>query len=106
MKLKTKWQSGINSKENVKPQQRLLRSLTNTDNFFERMDGWKYGFFSKHFGESVQIAANKKAVYTMEFEERIADATKKWLPDKKLWKQQIKKFIMKHLTLMYQNIIL
>lgn len=83
LKLKTKWQPGINSKENVKPQQRLLRSLTNTDNFFERMDGWKYGFFSKHFGESVQIAANKKAVYTMEFEERIADATKKWLPDKK-----------------------
>lgn len=83
LKLKTKWQSGINSKENVKPQQRLLRSLTNTDNFFERMDGWKYGFFSKHFGESVQIAANKKALYTMEFEERIADATKKWLPDKK-----------------------
>lgn len=83
LKLKTKWQSGINSKENVKPQQRLLRSYTNTDNFFERMDGWKYGFFSKHFGESVQIAANKKALYTMEFEERIADATKKWLPDKK-----------------------
>lgn len=83
LKLKTKWQSGINSKENVKPQQRLLRSLTNTDNFFERMDGWKYGFFSKHFGESVQIAANKKALYTIEFEERIADATKKWLPDKK-----------------------
>ena len=83
LNLKTKWQSGINSKENVKPQQRLVRSLTNTDNFFERMDGWKYGFFSKHFGESVQIAANKKAVYTMEFEERIADATKKWLPDKK-----------------------
>lgn len=83
LKLKTKWQSGINSKENVKPQQRLLRSLTNTDNFFERMDGWKYGFFSKHFGESVQIVANKKAVYTMEFKERIDDATKKWLPDKK-----------------------
>lgn len=83
LKLKNKWQSGINSKENVKPQQRLLRSFTNTDNFFERMDGWKYGFFSKHFGESVQIAANKKALYTMEFEERIADATKKWLPDKK-----------------------
>ena len=83
LKLKTKWQSGINSKENVKPQQRLLRSFTNTDNFFERMDGWKYGFFSKHFGESVQIAANKKALYTMEFKERIADATKKWLPDKK-----------------------
>lgn len=83
LKLKNKCQSGINSKENVKPQQRLLRSLTNTDNFFERMDGWKYGFFSKHFGESVQIAANKKALYTMEFEERIADATKKWLPDKK-----------------------
>jgi hypothetical protein len=83
LKLKTKWQSGINSKENVKPQQRLLRSLTNTDNFFERMDGWKYGFFSKHFGESGQIAANKKAAYTMEFKERIADATKKWLPDKK-----------------------
>ena len=83
LKLKTKWHSGINSNENAKPHQRLLRSLTNTDNFFERMDGWKYGFFSKHFGESVQIAANKKAVYTMEFEERIADATKKWLPDKK-----------------------
>ena len=83
LKLKTKWQSGINSKENVKPQQRLLRRFTNTDNFFERMDGWKYGFFSKHFGESVQIAANKKASYTMEFEERIADAAKKWLPDKK-----------------------
>lgn len=83
LKLKTKWHSGINSNENVKPHQRLLRSLTNTDNFFERMDGWKYGFFSKHFGESVQIAANKKAVYTMEFEERIADAIKKWLPDKK-----------------------
>lgn len=83
LKLKTKWHSGINSNENAKPHKRLLRSLTNTDNFFERMDGWKYGFFSKHFGESVQIAANKKAVYTMEFEERIADATKKWLPDKK-----------------------
>ena len=54
LKLKTKWQSGINSKENVKPQQRLVRSLTNTDNFFERMDGWKYGFFSKHFGESAR----------------------------------------------------
>lgn len=83
LKLKTKWQSGINSKEKAKPSQRFFRNLTNTDNFFERMDGWKYGFFSKHFGESGQIAANKKAAYTMEFEERIADATKKWLPDKK-----------------------
>ena len=83
LKLKTKWQSGINSKEKAKQSQRFFRNLTNTDNFFERMDGWKYGFFSKHFGESGQIAANKKAAYTMEFEERIADATKKWLPDKK-----------------------
>lgn len=83
LKLKTKWQSGINSKEKAKPSQRFFRNLTNTDNFFERMDGWKYGFFSKHFGESGQIAANKKVAYTMEFEERIADATKKWLPDKK-----------------------
>lgn len=83
LKLKTKWQSGINSKEKAKPSQRFFRNLTNTDNFFERMDGWKYGFFSKHFGESGQIAANKNAAYTMEFEERIADATKKWLPDKK-----------------------
>lgn len=83
LKLKTKWQSGINSKEKAKPSQRFFRNLTNTDNFFERMDGWKYGFFSKHFGESGQIAANKKAAYTMELEERIADATKKWLPDKK-----------------------
>ena len=83
LKLKTKWQSGINSKEKAKPSQRFFRNLTNTDNFFERMDGWKYGFFSKHFGESGQIVANKKAAYTMEFEERIADATKKWLPDKK-----------------------
>lgn len=83
LKLKTKWQSGINSKEKAKPSQRFFRNLTNTDNFFERMDGWKYGFFSKHFGESGQIAANKKAAYTMEVEERIADATKKWLPDKK-----------------------
>lgn len=83
LKLKTKWQSDINSKEKAKPSQRFFRNLTNTDNFFERMDGWKYGFFSKHFGESGQIAANKKAAYTMEFEERIADATKKWLPDKK-----------------------
>ena len=39
LKLKTKWQSGINSKEKAKPSQRFFRNLTNTDNFFERMDG-------------------------------------------------------------------
>lgn len=81
-KLKTKYTPVVG--ERVKPSaiDQYKASLRSTDNFFEMMDGWKYGFFSKAFGESVKNATDNETTRVLDVQDATAKAYKEWLPTK------------------------
>lgn len=60
---------------------RQIAQRQSLDNFLEMMDGWTLGYFSKTFGAPLKHAADLQAKLTMEFEDAISAAMKKWLPN-------------------------
>ena len=60
---------------------RQIAQRQSLDNFLEMMDGWSFGYFSKTFGAPLKHAADLQAKLTMEFEDAISAAMKKWLPN-------------------------
>ena len=62
--------------------EKIRAGLRSTDNLLELMDGWHYGWFSKHFGETLKHCADAETRMVMEFEERATQAYQKWLPTK------------------------
>lgn len=62
--------------------EKIRAGLRTTDNLLELMDGWHYGFFSKHFGETLKHCADAETRMVMEFEQRATEAYQKWLPNK------------------------
>ena len=75
----------------------LVWSRLNADNLFERMDGWKQGFFSKAWYGLLKHCADREAVLTMEREELVNAARKAWLPDRKARKAAAQKIYYKEL---------
>ena len=70
---------------------RLSWGRLNADTLFEKMDGWKRGFFSKAWYGLLKHCADREAAITMDFEERNAAAKKAWLPDRKARKDAAEK---------------
>lgn len=60
---------------------RQIAQRQSLDNFLEMMDGWTLGYFSKTFGAPLKHAADLQAKLTMEYEDAISAAMKKWLPN-------------------------
>lgn len=69
---------GVDSESFIARQIAQRQSL---DNFLEMMDDWTFGYFSKTFGAPLKHAADLQAKLTMEFEDAISAAMKKWLPN-------------------------
>lgn len=59
---------------------RQIAQRQTLDNFLEMMDGWTFGYFSKTFGAPLKHAADLQAKLTMEYEDAVSAAMKKWLP--------------------------
>lgn len=59
---------------------RQIAQRQTLDNFLEMMDGWTFSYFSKTFGAPLKHAADLQAKLTMEFEDAVSAAMKKWLP--------------------------
>lgn len=59
---------------------RQIAQRKTLDNFLEEMDGWTFGYFSKTFGAPLKHAADLQAKLTMEYEDAVSAAMKKWLP--------------------------
>lgn len=78
----TKYTPDVNEKGKASAFAKFKRQLRNSDNFFEMIDGWTYGWYSKFFGETVRKAADIKAELTMQYEDATRQAYKEWLPDK------------------------
>lgn len=78
----TKYTPDVNEKGKASAFEKFKRQLRNSDNFFEMMDGWTYGWYSKFFGETVRKAADVEAELTMQYEDATRQAYKEWLPDK------------------------
>ena len=78
----TKYTPDVNEKGKASSFAKFKRQLRNSDNFFEMMDGWTYGWYSKFFGETVRKAADVEAELTMQYEDATRQAYKEWLPDK------------------------
>lgn len=81
-KLPTKYTPDVNEKGKAKAIDNFARQLRNSDNLFEMLDNWTYGWFSKHFGEAVRRCADVEAELTMKYEDATRQAYKEWLPDK------------------------
>ena len=81
-KLKTIWKPQVGVVQQPTVMEKLKASLRSTDNLFEMMDDWQYGFFSKHFGAAIREAADNETRKILEYEEKTAQAYREWLPDK------------------------
>lgn len=81
-KLKTIWKPQVGVIQQPTVMEKLKASLRSTDNLFEMMDDWQYGFFSKHFGAAIREAADNETRKILEYEEKTAQAYREWLPDK------------------------
>lgn len=81
-KLKTIWKPQVGVAQQPTVMEKLKASLSSTDNLFEMMDDWQYGFFSKHFGAAIREAADNETRKILEYEEKTAQAYREWLPDK------------------------
>lgn len=81
-KLKTIWKPQVGITQQPIVMEKLKASLRSTDNLFEMMDDWQYGFFSKHFGAAIREAADNETRKILEYEEKTAQAYREWLPDK------------------------
>lgn len=81
-KLKTIWKPQVGVAQQPTVIEKLKASLRSTDNLFEMMDDWQYGFFSKHFGAAIREAADNETRKILEYEEKTAQAYREWLPDK------------------------
>lgn len=81
-KLKTIWKPQVGITQQPTVMEKLKASLRSTDNLFEMMDDWQYGFFSKHFGAAIREAADNETRKILEYEEKTAQAYREWLPDK------------------------
>lgn len=81
-KLKTIWKPQVGVAQQPTVMEKLKASLRSTDNLFEMMDDWQYGFFSKHFGAAIREAADNETKKILEYEEKTAQAYREWLPDK------------------------
>ena len=81
-KLKTIWKPQVGVAQQPTVMEKLKASLRSTDNLFEMMDDWQYGFFSKHFGAAIREAADNETRKILEYEEKTAQAYREWLTDK------------------------
>lgn len=81
-KLKPIWKPQVGVTQQPTVMEKLKASLRSTDNLFEMMDDWQYGFFSKHFGAAIREAADNETRKILEYEEKTAQAYREWLPDK------------------------
>lgn len=81
-KLQTIWKPQVGVAQQPTVMEKLKASLRSTDNLFEMMDDWQYGFFSKHFGAAIREAADNETRKILEYEEKTAQAYREWLPDK------------------------
>lgn len=81
-KLKPIWKPQVGVTQQPTVMEKLKASLRSTDNLFEMMDDWRYGFFSKHFGAAIREAADNETRKILEYEEKTAQSYREWLPDK------------------------
>ena len=80
-KLDDKYTPSIGGVDSESFWKRQIAQRQSLDNFLEMMDGWTLGYFSKTFGAPLKHAADLQAKLTMEFEDAISAAMKKWLPN-------------------------
>lgn len=81
-KLDTKFEAQLGKKQKASWFENIKAGVRSTDNLFELMDGWTYGYFSKVFGGALKHAADLETRLVMEYEQFAAKAYKKWLPDR------------------------
>lgn len=56
--------------------------LRNADNFYLAMDNWTDGYFTKNWYDILNHCADAEATMTWEYQDKLANALKKWEPDK------------------------
>lgn len=80
-KLKDKYKADPNGKQKPTWWEQYKASMRSTDNFFEMMDGWTNGFFTKTMATPLKHCADLERKMVLAMEKRAADAYVKWLAD-------------------------
>lgn len=65
--------------DSIKDYRNVLR---NADNFYLAMDNWTDGYFTKNWYDTLSHCADREATMTWEYQDKLANALKKWEPDK------------------------
>ena len=65
--------------DSIKDYRNVLR---NADNFYLAMDNWTDGYFTKNWYDTLSHCADAEATMTLEYQDKLATALKKWEPDK------------------------
>ena len=65
--------------DSIKDYRNVLR---NADNFYLAMDNWTDGYFTKNWYDTLSHCADAEATMTWEYQDKLANALKKWEPDK------------------------
>lgn len=81
--LKTVFTPDPNHPTRAKLLDKMAASMETIDTFFQRMDGWKDGYFVNTFLARIKHANDMEFDFKERFDNAVLTASKRWLPDKK-----------------------
>jgi len=80
-KLATKFTPILGEKQTATWMERFTAAYQTLDNFLERMDGWHFGFFSRHFGDAIKHANDNEFNHIEAYQKRKTEIEQAWCPD-------------------------
>lgn len=81
--LKTVFTPDPNHPTRAKLLDKMTASMETIDTFFQRLDGWKDGFFVNTFLARIKRSNDMEFDFKERFDNAVLAASKRWLPDKK-----------------------
>lgn len=81
--LKTVFTPDPNHPTRAKLLDKMAASMETIDTFFQRLDGWKDGFFVNTFLARIKRSNDMEFDFKERFDNAVLAASKRWLPDKK-----------------------
>ena len=81
-KLATKFAPILGERQTATWMEKFTAAYQTLDNFLEKMDGWHYGFFSRHFGDAIKHANDNEYTHLEAYQKRKAEIENAWCPTK------------------------
>ena len=96
-KLATKFTPVLGEKQTATLKEKFDSAYQTLDNFLEKMDGWRFGFFSRSFGDAIKHSNDREFELNEAYNKRISEAEKAWCPTKEALEKAAEKVYYKEL---------